>query len=149
MKKEIILIAIIIGIISCTLVLKKYKTTKKTEEVIPKTLYVIQTGVYKDKNNVIKLSKTIDTFSIEQIDTLYHVYVAATTNKGNINLILQALNLDSNEIYIKEKELTDKSKIEKIVKFDEELIHTDDIKNRKDIIKRRINVYNENLKEVI
>lgn len=145
MKKKIILFAIIICIPFCLYIYKNYKNQKV---VYKEKIYLIQKGVFKQKNNVVNMSKTMDSYIIKESNDLYYIYAGVTLNANNIDIILEALNLNKADVYIKEQVISNKETIDNLKRYDEILSVLQDKESKKIIIKELINNYNKIESEV-
>lgn len=108
MKKNLylILFCVVIGLFIGTYMFSQYDK-KKIEKVsaetkyINQSIYVIQYGVYSNKENMINNLANIN-YVYQLIDNKYYVYVGMTKSKNNIEKLKDYFKSLSYNIYVKE-----------------------------------------------
>ena len=116
--KKVFVFSITIGIIFSLLLILNYKKNINDKETY-ETLYFIQTAAYKTIQNVSKITKNLDNYIvIKEEDDLYHVYIAITKNKKNLQKIKEFYTKNGNNIYVREKIVRCKSFLNEIDNYE-------------------------------
>lgn len=109
MKKNLYLISfcVVIGAFIGTYLFSKYSNIESTNvsatsNYINQNIYVIQIGVYSNKENMINNIKKIN-YVYEIKDNKYYVYVGMTKNEKNLEKLKQYFK--NNNIYVKQIEV--------------------------------------------
>ena len=116
--KKVFVFSITIVIIFSLLLILNYKKNINDKETY-ETLYFIQTAAYKTIQNVSKITKNLDNYIvIKEEDDLYHVYIAITKNKKNLQKIKEFYTKNGNNIYVREKIVRCKSFLNEIDNYE-------------------------------
>ena len=128
MKKNIkyILITIIIGILIGKYIFNQYKIeTKGVSKNTDDNIYLLQYGVYKEKENMTKNSENLRNYLYYKDEKGYHVIVGITKNKKISQKIVDSLSLSAN-IYIKGIKIDNLEFLELLEQYDSLIMQTDD-----------------------
>ena len=101
--KKVFIFSITIGIIFSLLLILNYKKNINDKKYY-QSLYFIQVAAYENTSNVSKMTKELDNYIVvKEEDDLYHIYVAITKNKKNLEKIKEFYTKKGNNIYVREK----------------------------------------------
>ena len=108
-------------------------------------LYFVQLAAYESASNVSKITKELDSYVVvKEDDNLYHVYVAITKNKKNLEKIKEFYIKNGNNIYVREKIVRCKSFLNDIDNYDILLEKSSSILSvEKEILKKYSNCENK------
>lgn len=143
MKKTLktIFIAMLIGILLSSYIFMEYKN-KSTVSAKTKTIYLLQYGAYKSKDNMEESCKNIKNYFYYKENDLYHVLIGITLNKNLKDKIINAYEITS-EIYLKEITLSQNEFIEDLEKYDKLIKTTTDNEVIINAEKQILNKYEE------
>lgn len=120
MKKKIvipIIISVLLGCISAKLVYNGHKLKTETTSVSYNS-YLLQVGVYNDKETLDKALKKLNDYIVKEEDNKYYVYIGVTTSKENANKIKNAYKDQDLDIYIKEGNIDNVEFMSNLEQFD-------------------------------
>ena len=107
-------------------IFNQYKEdTKQTIKDTNNTIYLLQYGVYKDKNNMTESTRDLKNYLYYKDDKGYHVVIGITRNKKNSKKIVDSYSISAN-IYIKGIILNNYEFIELLDQYDILLDQTND-----------------------
>ena len=116
--KKVFVFSITTGIIFSLLLLLNYRKNI-TEQEHFELLYFIQIAAYKNTANVSKITKELDSYIvIKEEDNLYHIYIAITKNKKNLEKIKEFYIKKGNNIYVREKKVSCKNFLNQIDNYE-------------------------------
>ena len=120
-KKFIISIffVIILGFVSAKIVYSKTNDRKDDN-----TIYFLQIGVYKSKEQANDDTKSIDNKLILKEDNKYYVYSGISKNKDNLKKISKLYNNLGYNLYIKQKRIINQEFLVNLEQFDKLLSDT-------------------------
>lgn len=145
MNKKIILVTLIISFIFAIFIYLNYKKKEKVE-IKNETLYLIQVGAFSKYDNVVKMSKTLPHYLVLEEEGLYHIYVAITKNKENLEKLKQYYINNGNNIYIREVKTSNIEFLEYIKNYDYFLKETEEKEVILSVNKTMLNKYEELIK---
>ena len=146
MRKFLIslLICVLIGCVCATII---YNGMKKDEKLAINnkevTIYLFQVGAFKNYKNVDTITKTLNNYIVEEKDNTYFVYVGITKDKKNIDKLHEFFNKNVNNIYVKEKKVSNINFLKYLKKYDSLLKETTNYETIKLINKEVLNKYRE------
>lgn len=146
MRKFLIslLICVLIGCVCATII---YNGMKKDEKLAINnkevTIYLFQVGAFKNYKNVDTITKTLNNYIVEEKDNTYFVYVGITKDKKNIDKLREFFNKNVNNIYVKEKKVSNINFLNHLKKYDSLLKETTNYETIKLINKEILNKYRE------
>jgi len=126
MNKKVILIFIIVSVVFSSFIYFNYIKASNKKESQQLLLYFIQTAAFKKYENVSKLSKELKTFLVIKEEELYHVYIAITADKKNLEKLKAFYKENNYNICVKEKIVSDEKFIKQIKNYDYLLSETTD-----------------------
>lgn len=124
-----------------------YKTYKK-EPVKYKELYIIQTGAYKNYDNVVKNTKNLNNYIVYNEDDLYKIFIGLTLEEEVFNK-LQKYYGENHETYKKTINITDKEFIKKISEYDRVIKNSNNKNNLNIIIKEELKLLDKFLNKKV
>ena len=139
MRKFLIslLICVLIGCVCATII---YNGMKKDEKLAINnkevTIYLFQVGAFKNYKNVDTITKTLNNYIVEEKDNTYFVYVGITKDKKNIDKLHEFFNKNVNNIYVKEKKVSNINFLKYLKKYDSLLKETTNYETIKLIIRK-------------
>lgn len=125
MNKKFIILCIIIGFSFSLLILFIYKKNN-INNVEDAKIYLLQAGAFKDYDNAVKLTKSLQTYTVIKEDMLYKVYVSVARSKTNAEKLKVFYNNMGNNIYIRVQIINDKKFNDILSKYDELISETND-----------------------
>ncbi|MEG2457967.1 MAG: SPOR domain-containing protein [Bacilli bacterium] len=125
MNKKFIILCIIIGFSFSLLILFIYKKNN-INNVEDTKIYLLQAGAFKDYDNAVKLTKSLQTYTVIKEDMLYKVYVSVARSKTNAEKLKVFYNNMGNNIYIRVQIINDKKFNDILSKYDELISETND-----------------------
>lgn len=108
-----------------------------------KTLYFIQRGTYKEKENMDSDMNVFSNYIYSVEDNLFHAYIAVTSNKDNAIKIQNIYKDEGIETVIKEKIVDNLEFYKILIKYDELLSKTSDSGSIKTIVNQVLSKYEE------
>ena len=126
MKKNIktIFIAIIVGFLLSSYVFGEYEN-KASAKATSKSIYLLQYGAYKSKENMEESCKNIQNYFYYIENNLYHVLIGITSDKTLKDKILSAYEISDN-VYVKEVNITEDEFIQNLDQYDKLIKSTED-----------------------
>ena len=125
--KNFIIISFIImlGIYIGFYIYRKYEKDN-SKEVFSETntIYLLQYGVYKEKDSMMEAGSNISDYFYYKDNDGYHIIIGITSIKDNLNKIKNSLNIDS-DIYLKEISINNNEFIENLRQYDNLIMNTD------------------------
>lgn len=147
MKKIIIILigSVLLGSLFAFYIYREYNSKI---EIIPtlssnETIYLLQIGAYEKEDNVIKVTKTLPNYYVENDGGLYHIYIGIVKNKENIDKIKEFYKVFGNNIYVREKNTSNIQLIEMLEAYEKILINTTKKEVAYTINKELLNKYKE------
>lgn len=123
---KVFIICVLVGVLSAFLIIKEYKveTKKNSNTSLNEVIYLLQVGAYEKSSNVVKATRNLPLYYVEEEADIYHIYVGVVKNKENIDKIKEFYKVFGNNIYIKEKTVSNKSFLELLDKYETVIMNT-------------------------
>ncbi len=120
MKKNIIIIIsiIILGVFSGKLIYDKISDVYALNIKKDNYVYLLQLGVYKDKNSMENDTVDIQNKLVVKENNNYYVYVGISKNKENLKKISSIYNKMGYNLYFYEREIKNKDFLTNLEQFD-------------------------------
>ncbi len=116
--KKIIIVSVLIGVGVSLFLYFNYKNNNNEELAINSKIYMLQIGAYKNYENVSKITKTLNSYVIEEQENLHHVYVGLTGNEKNIDKIKAFYEKNGDNIYVRVKNIDNEEFMKKLSAYD-------------------------------
>lgn len=140
MNKKYFIIVLFIAIAFSFIIYKAYKYRNQNIN----TVYFLQIGAYKNYDNVVNVTRSLDNYILLEENNLYKVFAAVTMNDNIYSKLSKYYSKDFNS-YKKSIRINDKDLINKIEKYDILLNSVDTREEVNLIVKEELNM----LKDII
>lgn len=118
MKKKFLLpffLAILVGFVFAQAVYKEYMI--QTENISFNT-YILQEGVYTNKEALDKHLKDIDKYILYEEDGKYYVYLAFTTSLNNVNKLKSLYEEEDVSVYVRKANILNDEFVASLEQYD-------------------------------
>lgn len=147
MKKVLIIIlcCILLGSFFALKIYKDYRSEIKSNPTYSQqeTIYFLQIGAYESSSNVERITKSLPNYYIETNGDLYYIYVAMVKDKNNIKKIKAFYKVFGNNIYVKEKTISNSEFINMLTTYENIVLSTEKKEVVYTIYKELFNKYKE------
>lgn len=131
MKRKFILpflIAVLIGVIFAQAIYKEYRAETAKEEY---NTYLLQEGVYTNKDVLEKHLKELSKYILMEEDGKYYVYLGITTSLNNANKLKALYESEDIPIYLKKANIVNNEFLTNLEQYD---LLLEEVDNSKDIL---------------
>lgn len=135
-----VFVSIVMGCL-CGHVIYNIYTDNKTIVFSNNIVYLLQTGVYSDYNNM-RVNSVSNDYVYYEEDGFFKTIIGITTNKDNVNKIKKAYGKD---IVVNKYLINNLDLYNKIKSFDDKISKESDNKKINDLVISMLNIYKDNL----
>lgn len=118
MKKKFLLpffLAILVGFVFAQAVYKEYMLQSET---ITFNTYILQEGVYTNKETLDEHLKDLDKYILYEEDGKYYVYLAMTTSLNNVNKLKSIYEDDNLSVYVRKANILNDEFVTNLEQYD-------------------------------